>query len=125
MTLMEYSCMWGIGILLLALVITTTVCVANWKEKRDKKRKETERAVDGWDAAQEICPEFKLYLRREDIATCDGCGCLTLRQPLLKQPSTIFVQQYGPNGEFSRETIVEHYLCLRCQDQLLPPKKAC
>ena len=69
------------------------------------------------------------FILSEDVASCGGCGCLLLKGPQFKQPSTVEnatrchaggIYLLPPN---TFEWIMEHYLCLRCQVDGTPPAR--
>ena len=64
-------------------------------------------------------------LQRKDIVSCEGCGCLLHKVQQFEQAATVVkVEWHDFNGPSQWvNTIVEHYLCLRCQVDGMPPAK--
>jgi len=70
------------------------------------------------------------FAHTKDVASCDGCGCLLLKGPKYKQPSSVELDIWRNyrgglwilEPEW-KEVIREHYLCLRCQVDGVPPAK--
>jgi hypothetical protein len=65
------------------------------------------------------------HFQRKDIVSCEGCGCLLHKVPQFEQASTIAKVEWRNFDGSSAwvHTVVEHYLCLRCQVDGNPPTR--
>jgi hypothetical protein len=65
------------------------------------------------------------HLQRKDIVSCEGCGCLLYKTQQFEQAVTIAKVEWRNFDGSSAwvNTIVEHYLCLRCAVDGNPPAR--
>jgi hypothetical protein len=65
------------------------------------------------------------HLQRKDIVSCEGCGCLLHKAQQFEQAGTIAKVEWRNFDGSSAwvNTIIEHYLCLRCQVDGNPPTR--
>lgn len=103
----------------LAVVSFVAAVVLFWHNRSLKKSRD-----DRW--FESMRGPGPVYLRSDDYVSCEGCGCLLHKESQFEQPPTIAQRVYAdtPRGPLRwMNAIVEHYLCLRCQVDGVPPAK--